>query len=221
MLDAEKYIRSVIAGLKRQFGERLLYVGLQGSYLRGEAEESSDIDVVVILDVLEPKDLAAYKALIEGLEAPEKSCGIICGREEMAAWNPLEVCSFLNATKDYYGALRDYMPAFTRQDVVHFIKLSAGNLYHEICHRFIHRDEERNRNALPYSYKGVFFILQCVYYLKHGVFYPNRAELMKVLEEQDKAVLEMGIYARKNVDYDFDRAFSLLHSWCKRIMKIS
>ncbi|MBQ9141799.1 MAG: nucleotidyltransferase domain-containing protein [Lachnospiraceae bacterium] len=32
---------------KDEFGDRLLYVGLQGSYLRGEATESSDIDIMV------------------------------------------------------------------------------------------------------------------------------------------------------------------------------
>ena len=39
-----------LQALDRAFGERVWFVGLQGSYGRGEATETSDIDVVVILD---------------------------------------------------------------------------------------------------------------------------------------------------------------------------
>ena len=52
MIDIESYMLRLIEQLKKQFGTRLLYVGLQGSYLRGEANYNSDIDVMVILDVL-------------------------------------------------------------------------------------------------------------------------------------------------------------------------
>ena len=52
MFNVESYMQNVIKLLKESFGDRLLYVGLQGSYLRGEATESSDIDVAVIIDSL-------------------------------------------------------------------------------------------------------------------------------------------------------------------------
>ena len=35
MLDLSAYLADLIARLRAQFGPRLLYVGLQGSYLRG------------------------------------------------------------------------------------------------------------------------------------------------------------------------------------------
>ena len=34
---------------QKTFGEKLLFIGLQGSYKRGEADDNSDIDIVVIL----------------------------------------------------------------------------------------------------------------------------------------------------------------------------
>ena len=49
MFQIEEYMQELIASLKNTFKEKLQYVGLQGSYMRGEANENSDIDVVVIL----------------------------------------------------------------------------------------------------------------------------------------------------------------------------
>ena len=96
MFNAEEYMERVTEALKSKFGERLLYVGLQGSYLRGEATENSDIDVVVIIDDLRGEDLSLYKSLISQFDHSEKSCGFICGKNEMMHWNPLEICNFLH-----------------------------------------------------------------------------------------------------------------------------
>ena len=58
MIDMETYMRQLIDNLRHQFGKNLLYVGLQGSYLRGEATESSDLDVMVITPL--PAPLCTY-----------------------------------------------------------------------------------------------------------------------------------------------------------------
>ena len=50
MFDLDSYLNALISNCRAAFGKRLLYVGLQGSWLRGEAHENSDIDVMVILD---------------------------------------------------------------------------------------------------------------------------------------------------------------------------
>ena len=44
MFDLDDYLRALILGCQSAFGDRLKYVGLQGSYLRGEVHENSDID---------------------------------------------------------------------------------------------------------------------------------------------------------------------------------
>lgn len=56
----ESWITALTEKLKTTFGDRLLFVGLQGSYQRGEAHEDSDIDAVVILNVLTLDDLKQY-----------------------------------------------------------------------------------------------------------------------------------------------------------------
>lgn len=48
MVHIETYIAQLIHLLLREYGSRLAYVGLQGSYLRGEATDKSDIDIMTI-----------------------------------------------------------------------------------------------------------------------------------------------------------------------------
>ena len=52
MIDNINWINTFIHAVNDTFGNRTYFVGLQGSYGRGEATETSDIDVVVILDEL-------------------------------------------------------------------------------------------------------------------------------------------------------------------------
>lgn len=214
MIHIESYMQAVVRLLKEKFASRLCYVGLQGSYMRDEATEQSDIDVIVVVDRLSPRDLLAYKQVVEELGSAEKSCGFICGKEELKNWNALEMCNFLHGTKDYYGKIMDYIPAFTQENVEMFIKVSVGNLYHEITHRYIHADLNKNKSKLPASYKSVFFILQSVYFLQTGVFYNAKAELLKHLSERDRQVMETGLSLATGADYDFEEAFSLLFCWC-------
>ena len=103
MFKLEKYINDLICECKNIFGERLLYVGLQGSYLRKEAHENSDIDIMVIIDDITIHDLNNYRNILMIIGYFEKSCGFICGKEELQNWNPLEICQLLHTTKDYYG----------------------------------------------------------------------------------------------------------------------
>ena len=56
----EKYVHEVVS----TFGYRIWFIGVQGSYARGEATEESDIDVVLILDTLLPADLRIYRGML-------------------------------------------------------------------------------------------------------------------------------------------------------------
>lgn len=218
MFQPDTYIASLTALLQPVFGDRLRYVGLQGSYLRGEATEDSDIDIMVVLREMTPADLQAYRRAIESLEGAEKSCGFICGEEELRHWNPLELCHLLHTTKDYLGILADLLPPWTPADVRAFVQLSLGNLCHELCHRFIHAPREQSIAALPGTYKGVFFILQNLHYLRSGQFIATRAELLQALTGQDRQVLQTAMALRDGAPYDFDAAFALLLSWCQQAL---
>ena len=218
MLNIESYITALTAALKERFGSSLRYVGLQGSYLRGEANENSDIDIMVILDTLTVTDLDAYRDIIHSLEYAEKSCGFICSKADLAAWNPLEICHLIHSTKDYFGELKNYVPAYTRQDVRNFVKMSLNNLYHELCHRYIHSTAERNAAALPGTYKGTFFILQNLHYLSTGVFIPTKAALLPCLEGKNKAVMERALAYAKGNTFPFRESYELLLTWCQETL---
>ena len=212
MFELCDYLENLIAECRSAFGERLLYVGLQGSYLRGEANENSDIDVMLILDRLSVEDMDRYRECLERVGHREKACGFICGREEMALWNPLEICHLRHTTKDLFGALEDYLPDAALVDEINFVKLSLGNLYHELCHRYIHADREKNVRKLRGTCKGLFFLIQNLHYLESGDFVPTRRALMQRASEEDRRVLAL---ADLPEDYDFDEAFSLLFAWIK------
>lgn len=219
MFRIETYIESLTTELKSFFGDRLLYLGLQGSYLRGEATESSDIDIMVILEDMTAADLESYREILVKVGDYDRSCGFICGREEMRHWNPLEICQLLHTTKDYYGKLADYMPPYTAEDERNYVKLSLGNLFHELCHRYIHADRERNISAFPYTCKSVFFILQNMHYLSSGDFLFTKQELLDALQdEEDKKVLALSMALKGGGDYDFDQAFSTLFEWCQHAL---
>ena len=219
MVNINSYIQQLISLLQDQFGSRLLYVGLQGSYLRGEAKDSSDIDIMVVIDGLSVTDLAAYRSIIESMDHFDRSCGFICSKADLANWNPLEINHLLNSTKDYFGVLAQLIPPYNEQDIRNFVKMSVNNLYHEICHRYIHSDAENNISSLPYTYKGVFFILQNLYFLTSGHFISTKAELLSLLNGRDHAVLKRSTELSSGVLCDFDQDFELLFTWCQETLK--
>lgn len=218
MFKTDVYISSLIELLKTAYHDRLLYVGLQGSYLRGEATENSDIDIMVVINNISVSDLDAYQKAISSLEDFDKSCGFICGMEELQNWNPLELCHLLHTTKDYFGTLADLIPEYTENDVRNFTKMSLGNLYHEICHRYIHASKEKNIAMLPYTYRSVFFILQNLYYLDSGKFIATKRELQEALSGKDRLILDIAISLANGIEFDFDEVFALLFSWCKETL---
>lgn len=218
MFHPQTYLPALITQLRRSFGPRLRYVGLQGSYLRGEATEDSDLDVMVVLDHLAPADLDRYRAILAALPQPEKACGFLCGTEDLARWNRLEIGHLLHTTQDWYGSLRDLVPASTRRDAWAFLQLSAGNLYHEVCHRWVHGDWEETAAALPGLYKGTFFLLQNLHWLRTGDFLPTRAALGSCLPPEDRAVLDRGTALRQEAGGGCREDLARLLAWCQGVL---
>ena len=71
--EVQKYMEHMVQLLRQQFGEQLLYVGLQGSCRRGETTENSDIDAVVVLEELSIPHLQQYKMCIRDSPAAERA----------------------------------------------------------------------------------------------------------------------------------------------------
>ena len=215
-MDIQAYLNRLLGGLTETFEEHLLYVGLQGSYLRGEATETSDVDIMVIFDEINAATLDAYRNLLISVGDYDRSCGFICGKEDMAAWNGLEICHLLHTTRDLYGQLSAFVPAYTRRDVIQFVRMSIGNLYHELCHRYIHAPQEVNEACLGASCKSVFFILQNIHFLRTGHFVGTKAVLLDALDGDDRAVLSLALALSRGETVDFHAAFSRMLAWCRK-----
>lgn len=207
MFNPEDYLARLTARLTEAFGARLIYVGLQGSYLRGEAGPDSDIDAMVVMDRLTLADLDAYRRIIHTLEAPEKSCGFICSRDDLARWNPLEICHLTHATRDVYGRLADLVPTWDARDLRSFLQLSVGNLYHALCHSRVHGSPEEQAAVLAAGCKGAFFILQNLHFMDSGVFAASRRTLLPLLSGPDRQVMFLAP--------DDPEAFPTLLGWCQ------
>lgn len=216
MFDINDYVQKLISQCKAAFGERLLYVGYMGSYLRGEANENSDIDVMVVIDNITISDMNTYRDILKALGKYDKSCGFICGKDEMKGWSPLEVCQLINTTKDVYGKLETLLSPFTREDEINYVKFCLGNLYHELCHRFVHASREKNIEKFRGTCKFFFFLIQNLHYLETGNFILKKADLKNAVSETDRRVLE---FAALPDSFDFDAALEELFVWCQNAFK--
>ena len=213
LIDLDAYLQRLIPACEAAFGGRLLYLGLQGSYLRGEANENSDLDIMAVIDRFSVADMDVYREILARIGHAEKACGFICGREELARWSPLEIRQLKHSTKDLYGALSDWLPEATRADAVNYVKLSLGNLYHELCHRYIHAERERNAERFRGTCKGLFFLIRDLHDLESGEFILTKRALREAVSAEDREMLEM---AELPDGFDFDRAFAAVFLWCRR-----
>ena len=213
------YCEALKKELLAAFGERLCYMGLQGSYMRAEATDRSDIDIMVILDTLSASDMDIYRNILTKVGHSDRACGFICNRADMKNWNPLEACQLGFTTKDLYGELAAFLPEWTREDELNYIKLSLNNLYHALCHGYIHADREKFKSKLPALAKAAFFILQNTHYLESGEFLLTRTELLNKLDGEDKAVMETVLSDSDSIALDFKTHFNRLLGWCQEKLK--
>ena len=211
--NIDNYLEKLITQCKYSFGGRLVYAGLQGSYLRGEATENSDIDVMIVLDGFSVEDMKTYRDILKEIGWYEKSCGFICGKEDLANWNPLESLQLKYTTKDLFGKLKMLLPPATRQDEVNYVKISLGNFYHEICHRYIHAGDEKSRDKLRASCKQLYFVIQNLHYLESGEFILKKSDLKAAVTAED---CEMLCIQELPDDYDFDKTYTSVINWCQK-----
>ena len=221
MFDINVWLDIIIKKLQNEFEQRLLFVGLQGSYNRGEATQNSDIDLVVILDNLRFEDLKRYRLIIDSMPDKDKSCGFISGREELQNWSKSDLFQFFYDTKSLIGNLQDLIQAPTIEDAKQAIKISFEYLYHTSVHSFIHSN---NRTEdLKNLYKGVFFILQAKYFIETKKYIPTKMELLELLNGIDRDILNICIN-RNNINeratIELENLYKMLIQWSSDNIKM-
>ena len=205
VIDVTTWMDAAVRRLQEQFGTRLLFVGLQGSYRRGEAREDSDIDILTILDALDVADLAAYRAVLRSLPEGEKACGFTCGREELLAWPPFELFQFAQDTDAWYGELAPLLPRVTRRDTLTGAGAAVSGLHHYTAYLYVSGDEATRADELRGVYKAFFFAMQVVQYLRSGVYARTKKELLAMLSGDEAELL------RRSMDparYDAQKALN-------------
>ena len=190
------------------FGNRLKFIGLQGSYKRGEAKPESDIDIVIILDKLSFEDLNSYKKIVNSMPDSEKVCGFISGEKEIYNWPKFDLFQLLNDTVSLHGNLQDFIPIIKRNDILNSIKINTANLYHQMCHAYLF--ENKDVEVLYQGYKSAFFILQALYYSRNTEYIGSKKELVQLLEGEDKEILLVNmnwksLQVNENLDFYFEK----------------
>ena len=111
MIDITIWMQNFLQTLNKIFTTRVWFVGLQGSYARGEATETSDIDVVVILDELSATDIQTYNAMLDTLPHRELICGFLSGKKEIMNWEVSDLFQFCHDTTPIKGSLDEVLSA--------------------------------------------------------------------------------------------------------------
>ena len=205
--------------LKETFKNNLLYIGLQGSYARGEADNNSDIDVVVILNRLLMQDLQAYKSIINNMPHKEKSCGFISGKEEIQNWSKEDLFQFFYDTKNIYGKIEDIITPPSIEEIKKSNKQALENLYHAAVHSYLH--SENPQEALVSLYKATFFILQAKYFIQNKKYIRTKKELLSKLSGLDKEILTVCINRNSIITCDStEYLYSQLINWIQNQIKM-
>lgn len=153
-MDLEKWLADWTACVDGIFGERICFLGIQGSYGRGEATAESDIDVVLLLDGLQLEDLQAYDEAVSALPMREKLCGFVGGWEELMHWDKADLFQFIQDTTPLRGSLDDLWNEITTEDIQRAVHKGACDLTPWLCPQFPSR--KRWRDAQSFLQKRCF-----------------------------------------------------------------
>jgi len=217
MLNIQEWIEQFQKEILLNFKERICFIGLQGSYARGEATENSDIDVVVIFDTLTVDDLKQYDQIISQMSYREKICGFLSGRDEIICWEKSDLFQFYYDTKAIYGKLDFILPLIKKENVKQAVLIGGCNIYHACCHNIIH---EKSLDILKALFKQAVFVLQAKYFYDAENYVSKKKELIDKLEAEDKHILEL-YFTIKSADKteEFDNYSNELFVWSSRLIK--
>lgn len=188
-------------------------MGLQRSYNRGEATETSDIDTVVILNELSAHDIILYNNMLDTLEKREFVCRFLSGKNELINWEPSDLFQFYHDTNPIKGSLDELLPLLDSTAVSRAIKIGACNIYHGCVHNMLY---EKNEKILRGLYKSASFILQAIYFKQAGKYIKTQKELSKYLCADDRYISDTFSSLKNGGAVAFDEMSERLFTWSKK-----
>jgi predicted nucleotidyltransferase len=213
MIDINVWMNDFIQKLNEVFANRVWFVGLQGSYARGEATESSDIDVVVILDELNASDIQTYHDMLDTLPHRELICGFVSGKDELLNWEPSDLFQFYHDTTAIKGSLDDLLPLIDHMAIERAIKMGAGNIYHGCVHNMLH---EKSEEILKGLYKAASFVVQAIIFKQTGNYIKHQSQLLQVASAEEQMITNTFLKLKSGAPVDFNVVSRMLFEWSKK-----
>lgn len=211
--DIEKWVDQYVGAVRAAFEEQIWFIGLQGSWGRGEATSASDIDMVLILNSVNYTDLKKYSEVLNDLPYRDKACGFVSGYAELQNWDKSDLFQFCNDTIAIYGSLENLLKSIDRDDVIRAVKMGVCNIYHSCVHNTIH---EKSVDVLLGLYKSAAFTLRGIAYLEKGIFAKKQNELLPLLGLWEQEILYHGSVLRQEKHISntlFHTSAALIMQW--------
>ena len=215
MIEIDVWLEQFCKVLHQTFADRVWFVGLQGSYGRGEATESSDIDVVVILDELSASDIRAYHTMLDSLPNRDLICGFFSGKKELLNWEPSDLFQFYHDTKPIKGTLDALLPLLDSAAVDRAIKIGACNIYHGCVHNMLY---EKSYEILKGLYKSASFVAQAISFKETGKYTSRQSELLEAVSPENASIIKTFLWLKNGGAVDFDRMSEELFGWTKDLI---
>ena len=213
MIDISIWIKNFLQTLNETFENRVWFVGLQGSYGRGEATETSDIDIVVILDELSAMDIQTYNNMLDSMSHRELICGFLSGKKEIMNWEPSDLFQFCHDTTPIKGSLDEVMVVIDESAVNRAIKIGACNIYHGCVHNMLH---EKSEDILQGLYKSASFVVQAIAFKQTGNYISHQKELLQVVSSNEQVIVETFMNLKNGGTVDFNLMSETLFAWSKK-----
>lgn len=213
MIHITAWIEHFLEKLDNTFGSRVWFAGLQGSYARGEATDTSDIDVVVILDELSPPDIQAYHAMLDTLPHRELICGFLSGKSEIFNWEPSDLLQFYYDTKPIKGSLDDLLQLLDQEAVNRAIKIGACNIYHGTVHNMLY---DKSEDILKGLYKSASFTVQAICFQQTGIYIRHQKDLLKFISLDEQRIIETFIHLKNGGNVEFQEMSETLFRWAQK-----
>ena len=215
MINITSFIEDFSSALNESFGERVWFFGLQGRYGRGEATETSDIDLVVILDELMPRDIEIYNNMLDTLPHRELICGFLAGKKELLNWEASDLFQFYYDTKPIKGCLDDLLPLLDNAAVDRAIKIGVCNIYHGCVHNMLY---EKSEEILKGLYKSASFVVQASVFRRTGTYLKKRADLLSAADMDERYIIEEYSAVKAGKKILFKEMSEILFMWAGKLI---
>ena len=213
MIDITTWMQNFLQTLNDTFANRVWFVGLQGSYGRDEATETSDIDMVVILDELSALDIQTYHDMLDTMPHRELICGFLSGKKEIMNWEPSDLFQFCHDTTPIKGSLDEVIAVIDESVVNRAIKIGACNVYHGCVHNMLH---EKSEDILRGLYKSASFVVQAVVFKQTGNYISHQKDLFQIVSSDERVIVETFLNLKNGGAVDFNLMSEILFAWSKK-----